>query len=126
MSSVRFLIVRCADSHYVDTIFSPVAASGVMYTFSEQGIAWTSDFSTFKKSSYSPDSVSPPPDWTSYANYTADNFPDLSTDEHLMVWIRSAALPGFRKLWSHRSQGLPLGAYTIDIRSSQCISSIST
>jgi hypothetical protein len=35
------------------------------------------------------------------------------TDEHFIVWMRSAALPTFQKLWGRISNGLELGDYTL-------------
>jgi len=34
----------------------------------------------------------------------------LNGDEHLAVWMRTAALPAFRKLWGRVAQDLPAGA----------------
>jgi hypothetical protein len=36
-------------------------------------------------------------------------------DEHFIVWMRTAGLPDFRKLWGRIDQDLEPGTYTVDI-----------
>jgi len=72
----------------------------------------------YGKSGYiDPKSVRPPPNWRNYPNgYSEGNTPDLSKDEHFQVWMRTAGLPNFRKLYSKNEQDdLMSGTYTIDI-----------
>jgi len=88
-------------------------------TFSEPGIAWDSDAQQYKKTKYSYSDVVPPPNWVKRypsGQYTESNPPpDLSKDEHLQVWMRTAGLPSFRKLYGRLNQGLPKGTYEVDI-----------
>lgn len=36
-------------------------------------------------------------------------------NERFMVWMRTAALPKFRKLWGKINSDIPKGTYTVDI-----------
>lgn len=82
-----------------------LAAGGVPIPVAETGIAWPVDLE--KK----------------YGTQNAANFNDvpalrggaavtgpLRANEHLVVWMRTAALPAFRKLWGRVLQDLPAGA----------------
>lgn len=64
----------------------------------------------------------PPPNWAlRYPNgYTdATGFPQLRDDEHFQVWMRTAGLPTFRKLYYRNDQDtLAAGRYAINIRMS--------
>ena len=49
--------------------------------------------------------------------YTADNGPpDLSGDERFQVWMRTAGLPDFRKLWGKNEETMKMGQYQVEIR----------
>ena len=37
------------------------------------------------------------------------------TDEHFIVWMRSAALPNFKKLWGKIPDGLEAGSYILSV-----------
>lgn len=41
------------------------------------------------------------------------------TNEHFMVWMRTAALPTFRKLWGRIETDLPEGRYIFTIVNSK-------
>ncbi|KAJ3252293.1 hypothetical protein HK103_001638 [Boothiomyces macroporosus] len=106
-----------------NSLFSGVCSindptSTVLYNISSKGIAWPSDADKYGKSSYLTNpafannittKVIPPPFWRDafpqWKNgYTASNFPDLNTWEHFQVWMRTAGLPTFRKLYGVNSQ----------------------
>lgn len=83
------------------------------------GIAWPGDAQKYAKSSYQNSAVVPPPFWMArFPNgYTDQNpIPDLSKDEHFQVWMRTAGLPTFRKLF-FRNDGetMAAGRYSIDV-----------
>jgi len=37
------------------------------------------------------------------------------TDEHFIVWMRTAGLPNFRKLWGRIDDGLEPGNYKLEV-----------
>jgi hypothetical protein len=43
--------------------------------------------------------------------------------EHFIVWMRTAGLPSFRKLWGKINADLPAGTYTINIANNYDVSS---
>ncbi|KAJ1970439.1 alkylphosphocholine resistance protein lem3, partial [Dimargaris xerosporica] len=99
-----------ANSMFNDTINNPVlqnpadtTSNTVTYAFSDKGIAWPSDKQKYGKTSYKLDEIVAPPNWwPRYPGgaYTTDNPPpDLSQDERFQVWMRTAGLPTFRKLY---------------------------
>ncbi|ORX83140.1 Lem3/Cdc50 [Anaeromyces robustus] len=98
------------------------------YPFTEKGIAWPSDADKYGTRNdflkfYGNDlsKIMPPPNWSisfpEYKNgYNATNFPDLKNWEHFQVWMRTAGLPNFRKLYSKNTEtDLKPGIYNIDI-----------
>lgn len=110
----------------------PAAANKAVYNFSPNGISWPSDSEKFGQTQWVasnpaaiPSTLIPPDRWRAawpetYAKgYTAENIPDLATWERLQVWMRTAGLPNFRKLWG-RNDGtvLPAGVWEITIRDS--------
>ncbi|KAG0279236.1 hypothetical protein BGZ96_002018 [Linnemannia gamsii] len=90
------------------------------YLLSETGISWPSDAKKYGVQTY-PDlsQIRPPPNWSKrYPNgYSAASPPiDVSKDEHFQVWMRTAGLPNFRKLYSRNTDdNLQSGTYTVDI-----------
>jgi hypothetical protein len=89
------------------------------YILTDIGISWKSDMKKYANSGYTDiTKIRPPPNWRNYrAGYSATNPPsDLSKDEHFQVWMRTAGLPNFRKLYAKNEQDdLMNGTYTIDI-----------
>lgn len=92
------------------------------FNFSSKGIAWPGDQKRFGKTEYGSGLVGnttilqivPPPNWSTYNGYyTADNLPDLSQDEHFQVWMRTAGLPTFRKLYGRSDASLPVGSWEL-------------
>ncbi|KAL2424303.1 Phospholipid-transporting ATPase accessory subunit mug89 [Exophiala dermatitidis] len=84
-----------------------------------KSIAWSSDASLYKKTKYTNDQVSPPPNWQRrYPDgYTDENpIPDLSEYEEFQVWMRTAGLPTFSKLALRNDQDtMTAGIYQMDI-----------
>lgn len=110
-----------ANSVFNDTFsnLTSVGTSGGNYNMSEKGIAWDSDKSLYKKTTLDPSTIAVPPNWVvKYPEgYSTDNPPpDISQDEHLMVWMRTAALPSFSKLYMRNDANtLAAGTYQLNI-----------
>lgn len=97
------------------------------YAFDSSDIAWPSDLEKFQKTQYETSQISPPPNWAlQYPNGQYDDQhppPDLSQDQHLMVWMRTAALPDFRKIWGKNTNtDLPAGRWRVMVDSSKLMS----
>jgi len=88
-----------------------------------KGIAWPGEAKKYTKSSYANDQAVPPPNWHDrYPDgYTEANpIPDLSVDEHFQVWMRTAGLPTFRKLYFRNDdETMAAGEYEIEIYMSE-------
>ncbi|KAJ2612805.1 alkylphosphocholine resistance protein lem3 [Coemansia sp. RSA 1804] len=114
-----------ANSIFNDTIGLPVLTNPpgnrppATYVMTESGIAWESDRKRVNPTSYTPDQVYPPPNW--FAKYGAEynesaGIPDLSQNEHFLVWMRTAGLPTFRKLYmKNTGETMQSGTYSIDV-----------
>lgn len=92
--------------------------NGKPVAVNEQGISWKSDRDAKFSSDLSPRNF-PNNNRTDPGNFIggaglAENVP-LNQQEHLIVWMRTAALPTFRKLWGRIEQDLEEGS-TIDVR----------
>ncbi|KXJ91085.1 ligand-effect modulator 3 family [Microdochium bolleyi] len=116
-----------ANSMFNDTfsnftlLNSNVGAPNETYDMTSRGIAWQSD-----KDLYGPTqlkdwaNVLPPPEWqVRYENGRYSDAappPNLQEDEHFMVWMRTAGLPTFSKLYA-KNENAPMkkGDYSIAI-----------
>jgi len=96
-------------------------ADSQTYNFTDVGITWPNEAKKYKTAGYaSPSDVSPPPNWAAkYPNgYT--EFPDLAADEHFQVWMRTAGLPTFRKLFFRNDvETMAQGRYRINVYMSE-------
>lgn len=112
-----------ANSIFNDTFFSPyaVGTENTPYNMSETGIAWDSDKQLYKNisSETAIDSIAVPPNWqVRFPNgYTQSNPPpNIGEDEHFMVWMRTAGLPEFSKLYMrNNTDTMKKGTYQVDI-----------
>jgi hypothetical protein len=99
----------------------------VTYNMTSSGIAWPGEASKYSISSYNYTSASPPPYWALRypQGYTASGptaIPNLSVDEHFQVWMRTAGLPTFRKLYFRNDvEVMAAGQYELDIFMSESI-----
>ena len=110
-----------ANSLFNDTFSNPVRLDGnVTYEMTKDGIAWNSDRDLYGETDYAPDDVLPPPNWRDrYPNgrYTDDNPPpNLKDWEAFHVWMRTAGLPTFSKLYQRNNDdAMEEGEYQIII-----------
>ncbi|KAJ2358886.1 alkylphosphocholine resistance protein lem3 [Coemansia erecta] len=111
-----------ANSVFNDTISQPVLTNpgggqtSTTYKMTEKGIAWDADRKRFNPSEYQPGDVLPPPNWHERYGDEYDELPRLDEDEHFMVWMRTAGLPTFRKLYMKNEQDvMKSGIYQLDV-----------
>ncbi|SCZ89548.1 BZ3500_MvSof-1268-A1-R1_Chr1-1g01250 [Microbotryum saponariae] len=115
-----------ANSFFNDTFLPPVltnpsgAEGNVTYNMTDKGIAWPNEAKKYGVTKYQIGGAVPPPNWAeSYPDgYTASTgFPDLHDDEHFQIWMRTAGLPTFRKLYFRNDEeNMAAGIYELDIR----------
>lgn len=97
------------------------ASDNETYIMSEKGIAWESDKELYGKTKITDyDSIVPPKYWQIRypdGRYTEEHPPpDISEDEHFMVWMRTAGLPDFSKLYARNDTNpLVAGTYSLEI-----------
>jgi len=104
-----------ANSVFNDT-FSQFYQNGSEFTYSEKGIAETTDFGKYQNTQYAPDAVLPPPNWSKHGGrYTNETLPKLSEDEHFMVWMRIAGTPNFWKIYGTSNDTLTVGTWSISV-----------
>lgn len=114
-----------ANSLFNDTFLPSLARLGAgvgdaTYEMTTDGIAWSSDASLYKNTSYTADQVVPPPNWVKrYPNgYDNDEFPlpSLNSMPEFQVWMRTAGLPTFSKLALRNDDTpMPMGTYQLRI-----------
>lgn len=110
-----------ANSMFNDSFSQPrrldVNSDDEFYTMTKDGVAWSSDKDLYEETKYNYTDVVPPPNWHDrYPDgYTEDNpIPDLKTWEAFQVWMRTAGLPTFSKLYQkNEDDDMPEGAYEI-------------
>ncbi|KAG5933611.1 hypothetical protein E4U53_000933 [Claviceps sorghi] len=112
-----------ANSMFNDSIGDPMwlsapgSADPRPYNMSISGIAWDSDKDLYGKTSYKPSDVLPPPNWAkAYPNAYTDEHPppNLRDWEAFQVWMRTAGLPTFSKLYK-RNDDKPMDAGTYQL-----------
>ncbi|KAI0134216.1 lem3 cdc50 family protein [Xylariales sp. AK1849] len=116
-----------ANSLFNDTFDSPIllttgnSSPEEAYNMTTDNVAWSSDTVLYGNlSSDTPlTDVRPPPNWQKqYPNgqYTAEVPPPDLQDPHFMVWMRTAGLPSFSKLYMRNdTTAMRTGTYSIDI-----------
>ncbi|PHH88974.1 hypothetical protein CDD83_6810 [Cordyceps sp. RAO-2017] len=116
-----------ANSMFNDTftspeLINPPGARGAetrVYNMSVTGIAWDSDKALYGPTKSNFSDVLPPPNWRlRYPdNYTEDMPPpNLKEMEHFQVWMRTAGLPTFSKLYQRNdTDAMVSGRYRVVI-----------
>lgn len=101
-------------------------ATSETYQFSEEGISWPSDAQKYGPTKYNLSEIAPPKDWLGF-NYrgtviNGTTWADVGSvfnpveDEHFQVWMRTAGLPTFRKLYGRNlKDNLEPGTYELEI-----------
>ena len=88
------------------------------YNMTVEGTSWAHEGDLYGKTKYKPDDVVPPPNWQEqYPNGTyGDSLPNLHTWEQFQVWMRTAGLPTFSKLYQRNDNDvLRQGTYRLKI-----------
>lgn len=112
-----------ANSLFNDTFSSPYLLGGddpVEYVMvNNSNIAWESDKDLYGKTEYKPGEAIPPPNWVKLwpKGYTDEHPPpNIEEWEAFMVWMRTAGLPTFTKLYQRNDQQpMKQGTYRITI-----------
>ena len=88
------------------------------YNMTVAGTSWSHEGDLYGKTKYKPNEVVPPPNWQEqYPNGEyGDELPDLHTWEQFQVWMRTAGLPTFSKLYQRNDKvTLRAGTYRLKI-----------
>lgn len=110
-----------ANSLFNDTYSSTLLAvngTSSAYSLTNEGIAWTSDKTRFKKTKYNYTEIVPPPYWyKKFPNgYNETNVPDISTWGEFQNWMHPSGLPTFNKLaLRNNNESLAAGTYEVSI-----------
>lgn len=121
-----------ANSMFNDTFSSPrltnpsvarddnnSSQAEVYHMTNDSGIAWSSDKTLYGPTKYNVSQIVPPPNWAERypKGYTESNPPpDLENWEAFMVWMRTAGLPTFSKLYQRNdADTMKAGIYEVDV-----------
>ena len=110
--------------HSLDIIYgltaAPATPPGADYIFLPNRIASPADKGKYAKHGYTNlDEILPPPNWR--YRYPEGKYsvafppPDISTDEHFQVWMRTAGWSNFLKTYGRGTEVLPAGNYQLRI-----------
>ena len=110
-----------ANSLFNDTYSSPLLLGGdepeEYKMANNSGIAWNSDKDLYGKTKYKPKEVRPPPNWQKlFPNGYSDELPIPNVEEWegFMVWMRTAGLPTFSKLYQRNDdEPMKQGTYRV-------------
>lgn len=88
------------------------------YNMTTDGTSWSHEGDLYGKTDYKPEDVVPPPNWQEqyeHGNYTG-SLPNLHTWEQFQVWMRTAGLPTFSKLYMRNDNDvMRAGTYRLRI-----------
>ena len=88
------------------------------YNMTVQGTSWSHEGDLYGETKYKPDQVVPPPNWQEQypdGQYNSNaSLPNLHTWEQFQVWMRTAGLPTFSKLYQRNDKEvLRAGTYRL-------------
>ncbi|WFC98694.1 hypothetical protein MYAM1_001426 [Malassezia yamatoensis] len=117
-----------ANSIFNDTFYDPQLLNDQgqpmsKFTMSEKNIVWSGEYKRYKSPTYNASDIVPPPFWLGatgpfgYPNgYEEGKVFDPRSNEHFQVWMRTAGLPTFRKLYKRNDHDtLAVGRYRMVI-----------
>ncbi|RKP16562.1 Lem3/Cdc50, partial [Rozella allomycis CSF55] len=95
--------------------FGPLTSSNGIdsFAFTDKGITWPSDKYRYLPTKYAPGQYVLPPNLAK--KYGSTGFSPES-NERFQVWMRTAGLPTFRKVYGRLDQDIPGGTYSIKIQ----------
>ncbi|RYP30439.1 hypothetical protein DL767_006250 [Monosporascus sp. MG133] len=99
----------------------PGQPNATVYPMTSRGIAWDSDRELYRKTQITDyDTIVPPIYWQIRypdGRYSEEHPPpDIGEDEHFMVWMRTAGLPDFSKLYARNDEEpMIAGTYSLEI-----------
>ncbi|KAF1938461.1 CDC50 family protein-like protein [Clathrospora elynae] len=109
-----------ANSMFNDTFGNLTGqVEGAFYNMTVHGTSWAHEGDLYGKTAYKPNEVVPPPNWQE--QYPEDGYdrltlPDLHVWEQFQVWMRTAGLPTFSKLYQRNDKDvLKAGTYRLRI-----------
>lgn len=107
-----------------DTFTSPrmLQEDSIYPMKNNSGIAWASDADLYGETKYDPADVVPPPNWrVRYPNYTTEHPPpNIAEWQAFQVWMRTAGLPTFSKLYQRNDdETMKAGTYEVNITDSK-------
>lgn len=120
--------LSCVAASGLSQCQATATAPALSYPFASDKIAWPADADRFGMTQWTqkPDwqrKIVPPPFWRIAFpqfrdGYTLENLPNLKEFHRLHVWMRTAGLPTFRKLWGSSETQLFQGTWQINITQS--------
>ena len=134
--AISILTTNATDTYSAPLLLNPASSSpdsppvSQRYNFTSTGISWPGEADKYGPTAYNASSCVPPPFWAERypQGYVAGasgiggggqggrGVPVLAADEHFLVWMRTAGLPTFRKLWARNdAEDFVAGVYEIDI-----------
>ncbi len=103
----------------VNELTNPDGSKTDSYNMTKQGTSWSNEGALYGESAYKPSDVVPPPFWADQYpddGYNSTQLPNLHTWDEFQVWMRTAGLPTFSKLYQRNDHDkLESGTYQLKI-----------
>lgn len=88
------------------------------YEMFQKGISWSTNEQRFKKTTYKPEEIVPPPNWVKQfpQGYNSTNIPDIGEWQEFQNWMATAALSDFsRMIARNEDDDLKEGIYQVNV-----------